>query len=289
MNASVPRESALAWVRKETGAARILAIRRLGRKSSPTHWAITLDLPERPRVVLRQATRGGREAALEVEREVAALGLLERAGFDAPRVVAADPRGDHCGVPSLLQTRLPGIRPSHDVIASGPYLDQVAAATLTLHRIPAGSGVVDYRPYHDLRDPQPPERSRNPDLWRRAFERVAEGPPSHRAVFIHRDLHPDNTLWHADRLTGIVDWHTASQGAAGVDLGHMRWNLVMSHDMAVADEYSRRYRALDATRDDHQPYWDLRTVVDLLPDLDPNEGHLAKLEPYVERALSRLQ
>ena len=48
-----------------------------------------------------------------VEREVAALSLLERAGITAPRVLATDPTGDEVGECALLMTFLPGGHPPH--------------------------------------------------------------------------------------------------------------------------------------------------------------------------------
>jgi len=34
-------------------------------------------------------------------------------------------------------------------------------------------------------------------------------------TLLHRDFHAWNTLWVGDRLTGIVDWTTGSQGPFG--------------------------------------------------------------------------
>ena len=87
-------------------------------------------------------------------------------------------------------------------------------------------------------------------------------------------------------MTGVIDWMTASRGPAGVDLGHMRWNLVLEAGEPVADAFLERYRALGGSIE-RQPYWDLRTVIDLLADDDPAAEMVARLEPYVSRALDR--
>jgi hypothetical protein len=118
---------------------------------------------------------------------------------------------------------------------------------------------------------------------------VAAGQPqeseSESDVFIHRDYHPGNTLWQDGKLTGIVEWTTASVGSARVDLGHMRWNLVVEYRETVADQYLTSYLELADGDVPTDPYWDLRTVVDLMPDDGLELEVLARIEPYLERLL----
>jgi hypothetical protein len=110
------------------------------------------------------------------------LTLLEQWGFAAPRLLAADPRGERYGVPALLMTCLPGRPPGRTIAPAPRALEQLAAAALGLHRIPGPwSGIPGYRPYHDLRAPRPPVRSTRPELWERAFIVVAGAPPLDRA------------------------------------------------------------------------------------------------------------
>jgi aminoglycoside phosphotransferase (APT) family kinase protein len=115
--------------------------------------------------------------------------------------------------------------------------------------------------------------------------------PDGPVCFIHRDYHPGNTLWAADTLTAIVDWTTASLGAAGVDVGHMRWNLVVDYGAAVAERFLRHCRELWEIGES-QAYWDVRTAVDLVGDVDPNDplaaNELSALEAHVARALRAL-
>jgi aminoglycoside/choline kinase family phosphotransferase len=44
--------------------------------------------------------------------------------------------------------------------------------------------------------------------------------PTFRPVFIHRDFHPGNGLWHRSAVSGIVHWRAASIGPASVDEAH---------------------------------------------------------------------
>jgi aminoglycoside phosphotransferase (APT) family kinase protein len=148
----------------------------------------------------------------------------------------------------------------------------------------------EYRPYNDLRDPAAPRHATTPELWRQAYEVVAQGPTAAPARLIHRDYHPGNTLWSDGRLTGVVDWSYASRGPVSADLGHMRWNLAVDYGQRAADDFLAAYLALrgDFT---HDPYWDLRAVVDLLPESpdDPLPADMvAGLEAHLAQAMARL-
>ncbi len=290
-----PSRAALAWVREHTGGAQIVAAEVLTGGRSHSNVAITLGPPDERRVVLRRWVRPDwreRDPNHTVEREVAALVLLERAGFPAPRLLAADAGGERCGTPALLMTRLAGQSANHAPLPSARSLEQLASAALTLHRIPGPwPGIPGYQPYHDLRATTPPRRSAHPDRWKRAFTVVAGTPPPGREVFIHRDYHPGNTLWLNETLVGVVDWTTASRGPIGVDLGHMRWNLVLDHGEEVARAFLECYCERSGDGHEHHPYWDLRCLVDLLPDdgLDDRltGPQLVRLEQYLENLLSR--
>ena len=70
----------------------------------------------------------------------------------------------------------------------------------------------------------------------------------------------------------------------------MRWNLVLRYGVRVADQF---LAAFDQVRGGyrHNPYWDLRTVLDLLPEqpgrpITPSE--MPALEDFVEQALVEL-
>jgi Ser/Thr protein kinase RdoA (MazF antagonist) len=115
-------------------------------------------------------------------------------------------------------------------------------------------------------------------------------PPPGLRCFIHRDYHPENTLWSRDSLTGVVDWTSGSWGPAAVDAAHMRWNLALTYGLDAADEFLRLHRSLSSDPSDDQHYWDLVTVLDLVFDLDPNDWprfDLERLERYVESVLAR--
>lgn len=228
------------------------------------------------------------DPAFSPEREIAALALLAGCEIPTPSLVAADPAGAHCGVPALLITRLLGHppRPAPDDLPE--YLIQLAAALLSVHALEGGASMPPYLPYNDLSLRRPPRHATRPELWERAFDLVAGPAPEADSYFIHRDYHPDNTLWAYGRLTGIVDWTNASYGPVGIDIAHMRWNLALRYGVQTADRFRS---AFDQVRGgyDHHPYWDLRSVVDLLPDgRQLSEAQVPLLEKYLECVLADL-
>jgi len=248
------------------------------------------------RLVLRRWARPGWEVDdpdFTAEREAAALDLVSAAPVPTPRLVAADPVGAVCDVPTLLLTRLPG-RPPGLPSDMDRFLGGLVEALAAIHAVgdSARDRIPEYRSYRDLRSAAPPGWSSRGQLWERALELAsAEAPPGPRC-FVHRDYHPENTLWSRGRLTGVVDWTSASWGPAAVDVAHMRWNLALTYGLDAADELLRLHRSRGAPSSPDQPYWDLVTVLDLAVDLDPTDWprfDLDRLERYVERVVAAVQ
>ncbi|MEV6523565.1 phosphotransferase [Longispora sp. NPDC051575] len=213
------------------------------------------------------------------ENETAALTALVGSGLPVPEVVAVDAEGRHGEYPALLMTRLPGTilhSATHRSPTAEPLtadmLRQLVDAADVLHALPVPD-VGPYAPYEDLSEWEPP--SEHP-VWERALAVAASGPPPGPDVFVHRDFHPGNTLWREGRLTGVIDWTTAARGPAGVDLAHLRINLVLAYDRATADSVLR-------FASEHNPYWDVRAVLDLVDEDD--EDDLPTVEEYLESLL----
>jgi aminoglycoside phosphotransferase (APT) family kinase protein len=135
-----------------------------------------------------------------------------------------------------------------------------------------------------------PAWSRRPDLWDRALAIARAEPPPGPRCFIHRDFHPENTLWWRGRLTGVVDWTSASWRPAAVDSAHVRWNLAVTYGIDAADEFLRLARLPGSDTAADQRYWDVVTVCDLLPEVQPEDWpafDLERLERYVEGTIRR--
>jgi aminoglycoside phosphotransferase (APT) family kinase protein len=250
------------------------------------------------RFILRRWTRPGWEVDdpdFTPAREAAVLGRLEAIGFErlagvaVPRVVAADVDGVIDGAPALLLSHLPGRPRRRAAPLPARAVARLAEVLVAINDLDGGLQdlVAEYYPFADARAVVPPAASAHASLWERAIEIAAGREPSGPVGFMHRDFHPGNTLWHGPHLTGVVDWTQASWGPAAADLGHLRVNLAADHSVELAQAARDAYiaaggRLADAT------WWDIRTLLDWLPDLDPAYASgpgLARLERYLESLL----
>jgi aminoglycoside phosphotransferase (APT) family kinase protein len=227
-------------------------------------------------------------------REMTILDLLRPTPVPAPVLVGADIEGDECEVPTLLLTRLPGHPATAADMAANRFCPDLAQALAVIHdagRALSGQ-LAPYRLYYDRAEATPPRWLINTNVWQQAAAAVRAVPPASRQMLIHRDFHPENTLWSRGRLTGVVDWTQASWGPPGLDLGHMRWNLLLDGGQPIADRFLACYQALTGTSLDAQPYWDLVSLFDLLLDRDPDHpGDIdaddqRHLTTYVKKVLS---
>ncbi len=196
-------------------------------------------------------------------REAAALNKAVSTGLSVPELVALDASGVHCGVPALLMTRVPGrvdLRPA----SFEDWLHRLALAAAQIHAVSGDDFGWSHDLWYDLDKLQPPQWSRYPDHWARAIEIVRGPQPDDRTCFIHRDYHPTNVLWQGSQISGVVDWVSACRGAAGVDVGHCRLNLASMYGVAAADTFLQSHESLSGQQ--QHPYWDLETLLDVMPE-----------------------
>lgn len=197
-------------------------------------------------------------------REGLSLQHATRAGLPAPGLIAVDAEGQHCGVPATLVTLVEGkvvLEPPEWT----PWLRGLAAAAARIHRIDAAGFSWKYRRYNERDTLTVPEWSSRPEAWKRAIE-IVQGPsPPYRECFIHRDYHPSNVLWRGGSVSGVVDWVNGCRGPAGIDVAWCRHNLANLHGVRVADDFLAAYRTEADSDFDYDPYWDLMSVVELLP------------------------
>ena len=291
----LPPEAALDWVTTAVGGGRILAATRLRGGGWLSNHAITIRdrLGRTHHLVLRRRPGPGWDVDdpdFSAAREVVVLGLLDRGGLPAPRVIAADPEAAVCDVPAVLITRIPG-HPPRAIADLESFLAQLAEMLVRIHGLPAGGFAVPaYRTYVAMRQSTLPAWLHGDALWQRALTAACEAEAG-TTCFIHRDYHPGNSLWMRGRLTGVVDWTQASMGPAEVDVGHMRWNLAADHGLAAADRFQDLYVAAARRRLRDQPRWDLVTLMDLVLDMDRAvpETELAPLRRHAAACLDRLE
>lgn len=294
-------DQAARWVTEVTGpGSRIVSVRRLRPGSWHVNHAlnVTDGSGRTHRLVLRRWARPGWETDdpdYTVERETRVLGLLGQTPVPAPAVVAADPAGARCDVPAIILTRLPGHPPRPADGGGGSFFRQLAETLAAIHDAggSAARATLDpYRLYYDRAGAVPARWMGGGPVWAQVTAVVRQPPPATPMALIHRDYHPGNTLWSRRRLTGVVDWTQASWGPPGLDLGHMRWNLVADYGQQAADRFLACYRAATGATLPEQPYWDLVSLLDLLLDVDdPGDigpADLQLFEDYAKTALSGL-
>jgi aminoglycoside phosphotransferase (APT) family kinase protein len=263
----------LQWVRDSLGpAAQIVRVARVGRATSVALTAIDVDhRGVRRRLVLRRYLNEAwvaREPDLAT-REAAVLRWLERERLRTPVLVAVDGDGRAAGAPSVLMTRLPGREEWKP-----PSIEKLAAVSVALHEVRPPPRFRRYRRYAAGKALAPPEWSKQPRLWERAFV-VADGAivDPRTACFIHRDHHAGNVLWAYHRVSGVIDWVEACVGPPAVDAARCRMNLVArAGGLAAARAYARR----DGVVVD--PVWDVVDAVDV-------GGSGLQQHPYGRRAI----
>ena len=187
-----------------------------------------------------------------------------RAGLPAPELVGLDADGEHCGVPATLVARLDGsvvLEPTDQK----QWLRGLAETAARIHRVDAAGFRWKYCRYNEGATLTLPRWSKQQEAWAKAIK-IVEGPPrSYSECFVHRDYHPSNVLWQNGRVSGVVDWVNGCRGPAGIDVAWCRHNLANLHGVSVADEFLTAYAAEAGSEFQYDPYWDLMSVVELLP------------------------
>ncbi len=108
-----------------------------------------------------------------------------------------------------------------------------------------------------------PAWAKHPGAWQRAFDVLAEAPPSYQPTFLHRDYSHRNLLWDGGRITGVVDWVETSTGPAWLDAGHAATNLALAFGPGAGRDFLERYAVLTGRQ--LETYWLLMDAVGFLP------------------------
>jgi aminoglycoside phosphotransferase (APT) family kinase protein len=287
---SRPPHAALAWAGAALGGMVTAARPLRGGSASAVHLLTVQQAGgATEQAVLRRYVRPelNAEEPDVAEREARALrfvaGLDLGAGVATPRLLALDATGALAGVPAVLMSRVAG-RVEWSPPDTDRWLARLAELLPAIHAAPLPPpGVI--RPFAPYRQDsyRLPEWARWPAVWTRAIERFHRPTPDEAgaSVFVHRDFHPGNVLWRRGRVTGVVDWASASVGPACVDVGHCRGNL-FQYGLDVADRFTSVWERLAGVR--YHPWADVVTIIGSLDGLrdDPGPDRL-----LVEEALAR--
>ena len=273
------------WVERNLPAGgTFLSAKRIAGATSASVFHIYYSVHEKIEACILRLFTNREWLAVEPDiphHEAAALEFISRADLPVPQLMAVDETGVCCGVPALLMTEIPG---QVDLLPRDmdSWLTQQAQFLLRLHELDGSAFLWHYRAYNQAAALQIPPESKHPELWERAIEIIRSPSPSFKTCFIHRDFHPVNLLWQNEALSGVVDWVNACQGPAGIDVGWCRHNLAGMYGVAAADRFLLICQQVMGTTWSYHPYWDLITLLDLLPH--PFEVYT----PWADFGLSQL-
>ncbi|MEX0990878.1 MAG: aminoglycoside phosphotransferase family protein [Actinomycetota bacterium] len=273
---------AIAWVERETGG-RVLAVHPVQVSSTSVHFVdVGTSSGTTDSLALRRYTDAGRLGSdpwYVPANEIRAMELLAPTPVPAPVLLAADPDGSECDVPSLLTTRLPGKAPGA-IADVDDFTRQLAEHLLAIHRvapIERPDRLPGYERYTAAAELPFPDYTVHTGAWERVLEIVAGPEPASAQIFIHRDYHQWNTLWDGNGLTAIVDWTTGCWGPPAIDVGRMRQNLAWDYSAEVADAFLLHYEALGGPGTEDRVYWELVDCADSLPFGPPGEDDPVKV------------
>ncbi|MFJ9457520.1 phosphotransferase family protein [Kitasatospora sp. NPDC101447] len=222
-------------------------------------------------LVLRSFVGPSSAASAEdwLSREAGALTLLAGTDVPAPALVAVDPTAEHCEHPSLLMTRMPG----RTVLDDAGVRTRVALLARQLVAIHAVRPAERPRAYVALTTAETVVVPTGADAaaWAAAIDVIRGPAPSYEGRFLHRDFQPGNVLFDVPpgrpegaRITGVVDWATASWGPADLDVSHCSTNLALLHGPAWGRRFAEAYQEAGgvlAAAAGERLYWRVRDAL----------------------------
>ena len=259
-----PSEGALRWVAQSVApGATVTSVRRLtGGITSAMHAVSVVDAKGRHhRYVLRRWVRDHAHDGPEcVRREARILESLETTDIPAPRLLGVDPNGDACGDPALLMSYLDGhveLTPKD----SDDWLRQIASLLVRIHNTEIDAPTAES--WLNRENLVVPKWSKQPDLWRQAFEVVKESPSVSSPCFIHHDYQQFNLLWRQGKLSSVVDWVWGSMGSPGIDVAHLRLNFSVLYSSELAQQFLGLYESMSGMVVER--WWDVEGLLLYLP------------------------
>jgi aminoglycoside phosphotransferase (APT) family kinase protein len=209
----------------------------------------------RTKVTLRRYLPDASDHKHDIALEHRILRFLETTDVPVAKPLWLDAEGDLLGAPAMALAHLPG-EPLYTPRDVSSWADGLADALVQIHAITPrtydlswlGTTLRDsMRAEIERRAAQAAGRSA---LARevhvaldRGYRRVTWIEPS----FIHDDYWPGNTIWHRERLMGVIDWSEAEVGDPRMDVAQCRVDIAISLGLAAADAFLASYQSRLAT------------------------------------------
>lgn len=286
-----PPAATLAWLIEELDASAVVEVSLMqGGSTAEMHCVTLVDRHDRERdVVLRRYVRPeiltSNPDVAEVEAR--ALQLAERVPVPTPALLALDPTGERADVPALVMTLLEG-RPVWETRWGSKWVSQAVDAMIALHDVDTSGVELPALATYGQKRYDPPRWTNDPVLWERAVELFHEPVPTSDVGFVHRDFNPGNILWVRDRLSGLVDWQSASVGPRSIDPAHCRLNL-FHYNPTMADDVRTVWEQRSGLT--FNPWADLASIIGTLDDIrgrrQPNSAMWA-IEAALQNAVQAL-
>ena len=258
MREDPPERQTLSWAAAAIGpSARVVDVRTLHEDQGP--WRLRVEhCGSTTYCVLRAPTP--RIDAIAVATGAAALETAERHGLPAPRLIDTDVAGSRAGVPSTLETVVPGT--TDWPVASVERLRAAGAALAEIHRVAMSPGEhLPFRPrpiaVDDFAADRRCGRMETTPLLQQADELItAHGVPAHDSVYLHGDVWPGNLIWTGDQVSALIDWKTAGVGAPGVDLSELRKQVAITFGPEAPAAVLTGWEHAAGTKARDVAYWD---------------------------------
>jgi aminoglycoside phosphotransferase (APT) family kinase protein len=269
----------------DLSASRVVvsAVRSLHGGESP--WWIDLTAPDGSMSSAVLRTPSSRITAHQIATNVAALGVAEKHGLPAPRLLAV-------GEAASLETVVAGTS-TWPALASPGLLRAAGAALARVHDI-----VIDPQPALPFR-PRPiavddfaqdrrlglmPTTA----LLQQADELVQSiKPPSGPVVFVHGDVWPGNIVIAGDEIRALIDWKTAGVGSPGVDLGELRKQVAILYDDEAPGLVVEGWERVGGVRAEDIPYWDAVAALNTPTELY-SEHATRRRDDFLRAAIAQL-